>query len=147
MIKYILLPTISLHLASIQPSKLQTRHGVDISTSNVHETAGKISANNSRCYLCASNPGLAKKSLDEEDCENDNEDTEKVDHLELRERLRVWFKIPVGVDINKLRDEFYDMMLYATQFISLVTLDYQMVWWRLLHSPNCSNWSNALALS
>ena len=61
-----------------------------------------------------------QKSLDEEDCESDNEDTEKVDPLEPMERLRVQFKIPLesaGVDINKLRDGFYDMVLYATQFI------------------------------
>ena len=42
----------------------------------------------------------------------------------------VWFKNPLksaGVDINKLRDEFYDMMLYAAQFISFATLDYRAV--------------------
>ena len=38
------------------------------------------------------------------------------------------------------------MMLYATQFISLATLDYRAVWWRLFHSPNSSSWPNALAL-
>ena len=91
-----------------------------------------------------------QKSLDEEDCENDNEDAEKVDPLEPMERLGVQFKIPLesaGVDISKLRDEFYDMMLYATQFISLSTLDYRAVWWRLFHSPNSSSWPNVLSLS
>ena len=90
-----------------------------------------------------------QKSLNEEDCESDNEDTEKMDPLEPIQRLGVRFKIPLesaGVDINKLRDEFYDMMLYATQFISLATLDYRAVWWRLFHSPNSSSWPNALAL-
>ena len=91
-----------------------------------------------------------QKSLDEEDCESDNEDTEKVDPLESIERLGVRFKIPLesaGVDINKLRDEFYEMMLYATQFISLATLDYRAIWWRLFHSPNSSSWHNVLTLS
>ena len=86
-----------------------------------------------------------QKTLDEENCESDNEDTEKVDPLESTERLGVWFKIllgSAGVDINKARDEFYDMILYATQFISLATLDYQAVWWRLFHPPNSSRSPN-----
>ena len=73
-----------------------------------------------------------------------------MDPLKPIERLGVRFKIPLesaGVDINKLRDEFYDMMLYATQFISLATLDYRAVWWRLFHSPKSSSWPNMLALS
>ena len=39
------------------------------------------------------------------------------------------------------------MQLYATQFISLATLDYRAVWWRLFHCPNSSSWSNVLALA
>ena len=65
------------------------------------------------------------------------------------ERLGQRFKLPLesaGVDVSKLRDEFYDMLLYATQFISLATLDYRAVWWRLFSSPNCSSWPNVLAL-
>ena len=91
-----------------------------------------------------------QKSLDEEDCESDIDDAEKMDPLEPIERLGVQFKIPLesaGVDISKLRDEFHDMMLYATQFISLATLDYRAVWWRLFHSPSSSSWPNMLALS
>ena len=48
-----------------------------------------------------------QKSLDEEDCESDNEDTEKADPLGPMQRLGVQFKIlleSAGVDINKLRD-------------------------------------------
>ena len=77
-----------------------------------------------------------------------NEVIQKVDPLEQMERLGVQFKIlleSAGVDINKLRDEFYDMMLYAAQFISLATLDYQAVWWRLFHSLNSSSCPNVLA--
>ena len=39
------------------------------------------------------------------------------------------------------------MMLYATQFISLATLDYRAVCWRLFHSPSSSSWPNMLPLS
>ena len=51
------------------------------------------------------------------------------------------------MDISKLRDEFHDTMLYATQFISLATLDYRAVCWRLFHSPSSSSWPNMLPLS
>ena len=83
-----------------------------------------------------------QRSLDEEDGESD-ENTERMDPLAPIERLGQRFKVPLesaGVDISKLRDEFYDMLLYATQFISLATLDYWAVWWRLFHSPNSSSW-------
>ena len=73
-----------------------------------------------------------------------------MDPLEPIQRLGVRFKVPLesaGVDINKLRDEFYDMMLYATQFISLATLDYRTVWWRLFHSPNSSSWPQFFKLA
>ena len=36
------------------------------------------------------------------------------------------------------------MLLYATQFISLSTLEYQAVWWRIFHAPNALEWSNIL---
>ena len=39
------------------------------------------------------------------------------------------------------------MLLYATQFLTISTLDYRPVWWRLFHCPNSSNWSNILTLS
>jgi hypothetical protein len=64
-------------------------------------------------------------------------------------RLGVRFKHPLesnGVDIEQLKDEFHDMITYASQFISLATLDYQSVWWRLYHAPNMSSWCNILQL-
>ena len=70
--------------------------------------------------------------------------------LEPIERLVVQFNISLesaGVDISKLRDEFYDMMLYATQFISLITLDCWVVRWQLFNSPSSSSWLNMLAIS
>ena len=39
------------------------------------------------------------------------------------------------------------MLLYATQFISLSSTNYQTVWWKLFHSPNASDWTNALKLA
>ena len=54
-----------------------------------------------------------QKCLDEEDCESETDlETEKVDPLEPIARLGVRFKIPLqaaGVDVDKLREEFYDM--------------------------------------
>ena len=92
-----------------------------------------------------------QRSLDEDNCESEVEDEAgKADPLEPILRLGERFKFPLssaGVDVSKLREEFYDMQLYATQFISLSTLDYCAVWWRLFHCPNSSSWSNMLALS
>ena len=70
-----------------------------------------------------------QRSLDEEDGESD-ENTERMDPLAPIERLGQRFKVPLesaGVDISKLQDEFYDMLLYSTQFVSLATLDYRAV--------------------
>ena len=92
-----------------------------------------------------------QKCLDEEECESETDlEIEKVDPLEPISRLGARFKIPLqaaGVDVDKLHDEFYDMLLYATQFLTLSTQDYRAVWWRLFHCPNSSTWSNILALS
>ena len=41
-----------------------------------------------------------------------------------------------NVDTDEIRQEFEGMILYAGQFISLATMDYQSVWWRLFQSPN-----------
>lgn len=39
------------------------------------------------------------------------------------------------------------MIAYAAQFMSLSTMDYRSVWWRLFHAPTCAEWSNALNLA
>ena len=65
-------------------------------------------------------------------------------------RLCSKFKIPLeaaGVVVAQIVDEFHDMLLYATQFISLSSTNYQAVWWKLFHSPNASDWTNALKLA
>ena len=35
---------------------------------------------------------------------------------------------------------------YAVQYISLSTLEYRAVWWRLFHAPDASEWANAMVL-
>ena len=60
------------------------------------------------------------------------------------------FKTPLeaaGGAVVQTVDEFHDMLLYATQFISLSSTNYQTVWWKLFHSPNASDWTNALKLA
>ena len=39
------------------------------------------------------------------------------------------------------------LVQYAVQFISVSTLDYRAVWWRIFHAPNASEWSNVLILA
>ena len=58
--------------------------------------------------------------------------------MEVIARLGVRFKIPLesaGVDLSQLQEEFHEMISYAAQFISISTIEYQSVWWRL----SCSN--------
>ena len=59
------------------------------------------------------------------------------------------FKIPLegaGADAEEIYTEFKEMMEYAVNFISLSTLDYSSVWWRLFHCPNSSESANTLIL-
>ena len=64
-------------------------------------------------------------------------------------RLAEIFRVPLdaaGVKLDLLPEEFKEILLHATQFISLSTLGYQAVWWRLFHAPNCNDWPNLLLL-
>ena len=66
------------------------------------------------------------------------------------DRLIETYKVPLegaGAEIDEIRIELEAMVTYAVQFISLSTLDYQSVWWRLFHAPNSSEWSNILILA
>ena len=38
------------------------------------------------------------------------------------------------------------MVEYAIQFLSLSTMDYQAVWWRLFNCPCSGEWKNCLSL-
>ncbi len=62
------------------------------------------------------------------------------------------FRVPLegaAAEASEIRGEFEAMILhvYATQFITLSTMDYQSVWWRLFHAPDSSEWSNVLCLA
>ena len=64
-------------------------------------------------------------------------------------RLGTRFKSPLtsaNFELERLFEEFHEMISYALQFVSISTLDYRSVWWRLYHSPNASSWTNILAL-
>ncbi len=66
------------------------------------------------------------------------------------DRLVERFRIPLekaGAEVSEIPSEFEAIVSYATQFISLSTMDYQSVWWRLFHAPNSPEWSNLLTLS
>ena len=63
--------------------------------------------------------------------------------MEFIDRLVDQFSVPLEdaqADISKIRDEFYSVLQYAIQFISLSTLDYTAVCWRLLNVPSSSEW-------
>ena len=60
------------------------------------------------------------------------------------------FEIPLqGATANtdEIVSEFAAMVQYALQFISVATLDYRAVWWRLYYTPNASEWTNVLTLA
>ena len=66
------------------------------------------------------------------------------------DRLGERFEQPLvsaGVDITELRKEFIELLEHSTQFISLSTLSYKEVWWRLFHAPCASQWTNILTLA
>ena len=66
------------------------------------------------------------------------------------DRLVERFRVPLegaAAEVSEIRCEFEAMISYATQFISLTTMEYQSVWWRLFHAPNSSEWSNILSLA
>ena len=70
--------------------------------------------------------------------------------LESVERLVAKFTIITlqGAQANcdKIQEEMQSFLQYAVHFISLSTLDYRAVWWRLFNTPSSSEWSNALIL-
>lgn len=84
-----------------------------------------------------------QKLLDEE-AESSEGYVQAINHLISK------FKVPLeasGVVVAKVVDEFCNMLLYATQFISLSSTNYEAVWWKLFHSPDASDWTNALKLA
>ena len=66
------------------------------------------------------------------------------------DRIAEHFKVPLedaGVDLISIKAEYEGILSYSASFISLSTMDYQSVWWRLFHSPNSLEWSNVLTLT
>ena len=81
-----------------------------------------------------------QKIIDEEE-KSETEGTDGKDVLEPLDRLAKWFRTPLeaaGANLSQLQKEFMEMLQYANQFISLVTLDYKVVWWRLFHAPSAT---------
>lgn len=52
-----------------------------------------------------------------------------------------------AVDVFEIHGKFKAMISYGAQFISISTMEYQSVWWRLFHAPNSSEWLNVLSLA
>ena len=90
-----------------------------------------------------------QKILDDQDAENETDPVATEAETPIQ-RLGRRFKIPLeaaGVDTEKLQEEFTEVLVYATQFISLSTMGYQAVWWRLFHAPEAGSWSNILGIA
>lgn len=71
------------------------------------------------------------------------------DTLEAIDRLVEHFSIPLkkaNVCTEEIHNEFESTMQYACQYISVSTLEYRAVWWRLFHAPVASEWLNVLTL-
>ena len=70
---------------------------------------------------------------------------EEDDSMDAINRIVEQFTVPLqGASANI---EVIALVQYAVQFISVSTLDYRAVWWRIFHAPNASEWSNALILA
>ena len=81
--------------------------------------------------------------VDEESAESDNP-LKAIDWLVER------FRVPLegsAAEVSESWSEFEAIVVYATQFISLSTMEYRSVWRRLFHAPNSSKWSNILSLA
>ena len=70
------------------------------------------------------------------------------DPLEAVDRLVEHFSVPLkkaNVCTEEIHGEFESALQYACQYISLSTMEYRAVWWRLFHAPVASEWLNVLA--
>ena len=90
-----------------------------------------------------------QKVLDEETPLDSREESSE-NPMNAIDRLVEHFKVPLegaNAEVEEIHHEFEIMVSYACQFISLSTLDFQAVRWRLFHAPNSSEWSNVLMLA
>ena len=75
---------------------------------------------------------------------------EEEDSLEAIDRLVEQFSIPLesaGADISAIHGEFQELLQYATTYVSISTIEYHAVWWRLFHASCASEWVNVLTLA
>ena len=71
------------------------------------------------------------------------------DSLEAIDQLVGCFSFPLlkaNARIEAIHHEFERILEYACQYISLSTLEYRAVWWRLFYAPVSPEWNNALNL-
>ena len=66
---------------------------------------------------------------------------EEDDSMDAINRIVERFTVPLqgaSANIEVIVPEFVALVQYAVQFISVSTLDYRAVWWRIFHAPNAS---------
>jgi hypothetical protein len=98
---------------------------------------------NQRHHLCPSHSELGKDT-------NRGYHGVEQDILAPLERLGTRFQEPLkaaGVQLKALKGEFKEVLEYANQYISLATLEYSAVWWRVVHSPDAESWRNITLLA
>lgn len=69
--------------------------------------------------------------------------------LKAIDRLVDRFTVPLkaaDTQMEEIHAEYDALLHYSIHYISLSTLEYRSVWWRLFHAPSASEWANALAL-
>ena len=74
---------------------------------------------------------------------------DKSDNLEAIDRLVTGFTIPLqsaGSQIEETHAQCIALLEYATQYVSLSTMDYRGVWWCCFHASSTSEWTNTLTL-
>ena len=74
-----------------------------------------------------------QKLVDEEFSTGNNTPMEPI--VRLKKRFQISLESE-GVDIERLPDGFQEMVLHAAHFISLSTMGYRGVWWRLFNAVN-----------
>jgi hypothetical protein len=94
---------------------------------------------NQRHHLCPSHSELGKDT-------NRGYHGVEQDILAPLERLGTRFQEAAGATAQSLKGEF-KVLEYANQYISLATLEYSTVWWRMVHSPDAKSWKNITLLA
>ena len=91
-----------------------------------------------------------QKLLEDNSLEPTKSDTAGENLLCAIDRLGQHFQIPLegaGINTSEIQSEFEALIGYASQFMSLSSMDYQSIWWHLFNAPTHSEWTNALSLA